>query len=103
MENMLNYVHLRKDIPFSFRPLNWVDLLILNELSYVDWTHIVQKEPVCLPQACQSYFKMHTAQEIEQRFCFSKNIPNLVMDLQDTTRYQDVRIIDNLKCRIFFN
>lgn len=92
MENMLNYVHLRKDIPFSFRPLNWVDLLILNELSYVDWTHIVQKEPVYLPQACQSYFKMHTAQEIEQRFCFSKNIPNLVMDLQDTTRYQNVRI-----------
>lgn len=43
MENMLNYVHLRKDIPFSFRPLNWVDLLILNELSYVDWIHIVLK------------------------------------------------------------
>ena len=66
--------------------------MILNELSYVDWTYIVQNEPVCLPQACQSYFQMHTAQEIEQRFCFSKNIPNLVMDLQDTTRYQDVRI-----------
>ncbi len=92
MENILNYVHLRKDIPFSFRPLNWVDLLILTELSYVDWTHIADKDPIRLSEACQSYFKKHTSQEMEARFCFSKNIPNLVMELQDMVRYQNVYI-----------
>lgn len=93
METILNYIHLRKDIPFSFRPLNWIDLLILNELSYVDWNTIVGQEPIRLPEACKKYFENHDEDEIERVFSFSKKIPNLVRDLKSCPRYQDVQLM----------
>ena len=37
MENLLNYVRLRRDIDFSVRPFNEVDMLVCADLSYVDW------------------------------------------------------------------
>ena len=43
MENLLNYVRLRRDIDFSVRPFNEVDMLVCADLSYVDWDGIMAK------------------------------------------------------------
>ena len=53
MENLLNYVHLRRDIDFSIRPFNDVDMLVCADLSYVDWDGIVEKDEVSLEEACR--------------------------------------------------
>lgn len=53
MENLLNYVRLRRDIDFSVRPFNEVDMLVCADLSYVDWDGIVEKDEVSLEVACR--------------------------------------------------
>ena len=55
MENLLNYVHLRKDISFKERKLNSVDLLIFSELAYVDFSIEMENGPILLPEACRHY------------------------------------------------
>ena len=92
MENLLNYVNLRKDIDFSMRPFNKVDMLMCADLSYVDFDGIVNEEEISLEEACKQYFSLHSEEEIQSKYAFSMNIPNLVKSLQDTSRYKGVKL-----------
>ena len=92
MENLLNYVHLRKDLSFNERALNSVDLLIFSELAYVDFSLEVENGPVLLPEACKHFLASHSPEYIKGYFCFSNNIPILVEELCDCPRYANVWI-----------
>lgn len=91
MENLLDYVHLRRDIDFSLRPFNSVDMLICADLSYVDWTDVVDDE-IGLEEACQKYLSLHSEEELKNIFTFSMNIPNLLHELSNTIRYGNARL-----------
>lgn len=92
MENILDYVCLRKDIDFKMRPLNMVDILVLNNLSYVNWDGIVDQDEISLPDACTKYLQMYDEQELQKQYSFSMNMPNLVKAIQKSMRYVDVKI-----------
>ena len=92
MENILDYVHLRKDIDFKMRPLNRVDILVLNNLSYVNWDGVVNQEEISLHEACEKYLQMYSEQELLKQYSFSTNMPNLVKALSKSMRYVDVKI-----------
>lgn len=92
MENILDYVCLRKDIDFKARPLNMVDILVLNNLSYVNWDGIVDQDAVPIHEACDKYLQMYSEQELQKQYSFSMNMPNLVRYLQQSMRYVDVKI-----------
>lgn len=92
MENLLNYVELRKDIDFSLRPFNKVDMLVCADLSYVDFEGIVKEEEISLEEACKSYFSLHSEEEIQSKYAFSMNIPNLMQSLQDSLRFKDIKL-----------
>lgn len=92
MENLLNYVHLRKDISFKERKLNSVDLLIFSELAYVDFSIEMENGPILLPEACRHYIESRSPEYIKGYFCFSNNIPVLVQELCECPRYANVWI-----------
>lgn len=75
MENLLNYVRLRRDIDFSVRPFNEVDMLVCADLSYVDWDGIVEKEEVSLEEACRKYLSLYSEKELKSKYTFSINLP----------------------------
>lgn len=92
MENLLNYVNLRKDLSFQVSPFNKVDLLVLADLAYMDWNGIVDQEERLLVDACKEYFQLRNTDQIEKRFLFSKNLPNLVYSLMDSVRFKNIKI-----------
>ncbi|WP_419008368.1 Mbeg1-like protein [Holdemanella porci] len=92
MENLLNYVRLRRDIDFSIRPFNEVDMLVCADLSYVDWDGIVEKEAVSLEEACRKYLSLYSEKELKSKYTFSMNLPHLIDALQDTIRYGNIKL-----------
>ena len=52
MENLLNYVRLRRDIDFSIRPFNEVDMLVCADLSYSDCDDITENYRVFCFRGC---------------------------------------------------
>ncbi|MBD8957784.1 MAG: DUF2974 domain-containing protein, partial [Holdemanella biformis] len=92
MENLLNYVHLRRDIDFSIRPFNDVDMLVCADLSYVDWDGIVEKDEVSLEEACRKYLSLYSEEELKSKYTFSMNLPHLIDALQDTIRYGNIKL-----------
>lgn len=92
MENLLNYVRLRRDIDFSIRPFNEVDMLVCADLSYVDWDGIVEKEEVSLEEACRKYLSLYSEKELKSKYTFSINLPHLIDALQDTIRYGNIKL-----------
>ncbi len=92
MENLLNYVHLRRDIDFSIRPFNEVDMLVCADLSYVDWDGIVDKDEVSLEEACCKYLSLYSEEELKSKYTFSMNLPHLIDALQDTIRYGNIKL-----------
>lgn len=93
MENILNYVRLRQDISFQMSPFNVIDALILSDLAYVDWNNIVKDEKVALQRACRQYFKMHTPEEIQRKYVFSNNVPNLAKEVSRSNRFKDISLM----------
>lgn len=93
MENVLNYVRLRQDISFQMSPFNVIDALILSDLAYVDWNNIVKDEKVDLQRACRQYFKMHTPEEIQRKYVFSNNVPNLAKEVSRSNRFKDISLM----------
>ena len=93
MENILNYVRLRQDISFQMSPFNVIDALILSDLAYVDWNNIVKDEKVDLQRACRQYFKMHTPEEIQRKYVFSNNVPNLAKEVSRSNRFKYISLM----------
>ena len=93
MENVLNYVRLRQDISFQMSPFNVIDALILSYLAYVDWNNIVKDEKVDLQRACRQYFKMHTPEEMQRKYVFSNNVPNLAKEVSRSNRFKDISLM----------
>lgn len=94
MENILNYVHLRSDVSFQYRAFNEVDALILSELSYVDFDHILGKEPMCLASACKQYLERYTTEQIREKFIFCRMLPDFIRSMVTMERYKNVQIRD---------
>ena len=92
MENLLNYVRLRRDIDFSICPFNEVDMLVCADLSYVDWDGIVEKDEVSLEKACRKYLSLYSEEELKIKYTFSMNLPHLIDVLQDTIRYGNIKL-----------
>jgi hypothetical protein len=92
MENLLNYVNLRKDISFSQTAFNPVDMLVFADLAYVNWDGIVNEEEVSLNEACKEFIDRHTKGEINNEFAFSPRLCELVTSLIHNDRYKNIKI-----------
>lgn len=93
MENILNYVNLRSDIPFSSKGVNPIDILVFAELSYVDLKQIWPGGRVSLLDLGNLYFSKYSEEEIHQQYLYSLNIPNLLRACMESERFKDVELM----------
>jgi len=89
MANIFDYLDWRADIPLSADPFNEVDNLVLAMLSYVNFGGIVPADgtKVPLPDACQSFFTMHTTEEIVANTAFTARAPLLMAGMIKGRRF----------------
>lgn len=95
MGNLFDYLDWRGDIPFSADPFNDVDNLILSELSYTDFTGIVPGPglgAVGVREAADTYFRLHTLEEVEKAGTFYHRAPLLLKKLEHSVRYADLKL-----------
>lgn len=93
MENIINYVRLRKDISFETAPFNNVDALVLSILSYINWENIINDEKVNLISSCSEYFKKYTKEEIDRQYIFSIRTPILAKEIIQSKRYENISMM----------
>lgn len=98
MENLINYVRLRKDISLEEKPFNPVDMLMMAELAYVDWEDIVNEDKVLLRTACKEYITKHDGENLRKKFIYSLSIPELVENIMESDRYKGVYIQNYKTC-----
>lgn len=94
MDNILTYVKWRKDLKFNERPFNDVDALIFAILAYAEWDGIVGKKAISLQSAAQKFSQSKDRKDDAKRYAYSLEIPLLVNMLNDTRRYNDVKIMN---------
>ena len=92
MQGILDYAELRKDISFQERGFNPVDALIFSVLSYVDWEESVNASSPSVTDACASFMERSAGTDLERIFAYSPLIPQLLSQLKDSARYQEVKI-----------
>lgn len=93
MENILDYVNMRRDISFSLRSFNTIDALVFSTLAYVNWKDIVDKDPISIQEACRAYFLKYTKEEIRAQYAFSARVPDLAQALCNNERYNGIKLI----------
>ncbi|MBQ9263003.1 MAG: DUF2974 domain-containing protein [Clostridia bacterium] len=94
MANLFDYLLWRGDVPFTVDPFNEADNLLLCELAYTDWDHIVPEtgESVSIQAAHRQYFKKHTRQEIMARTAYTGKAPLLMEDMVLGSRFAETRL-----------
>ena len=100
MENILNYICLRKDISFFERAFNQVDALILSTLAYAEWGTVFQEEEVTLSLACLKYLSQKTIDTQPNEKSISSFVPTLIRTLHDAERFQNIKLKNFYEKRI---
>lgn len=88
--NIIDYLNWRGDIPFSCKPFNVVDNLILTELAYVNMDGILSEEFVFDTSLSQLLAKYRVAR-LTQKGAHNNPIP-LLEKAAYCERYQDIRL-----------
>lgn len=95
MANIFDYVKWRGDVSFAYDPFNEVDNLLLAQLSYTDFDGciptIYEKGFVTLNEIYETYYTLHTREEVLARTSFIAKAPLLMDDMKDSVRYKDIR------------
>ena len=94
MSDINEYLKWRGDITFDYDPFNEVDSLILSELAYCDFDHVVLEddEPTELKTIRKRYFRVHDREEVKKRTVFNGWTPLLLDSLFESKRFEDLKI-----------
>lgn len=94
MNNIIDYLDWRCDVPLSVDPFNEVDNLILSELAYIDLSDIVPADgsPVPLENVCARYFESHTHEEVLSGKSFSGKAPLLMEKMLSGARFRSTSL-----------
>ncbi len=94
MSDINEYLKWRGDITFDYDPFNEVDSLILSELAYCDFDHVVLEddEPTELKTIRKRYFRVHDREEVKKRTVFNGWTPLLLDSLYESKRFENLKI-----------
>lgn len=90
MGNILDYIRWRGDLSFARSPFNEVDNLIFACLSYLnlDGMEEVQgSNGLSLPQLSDTFFSLHTEEELSADTSFVSGVPYMMRDMAKTRRF----------------
>ena len=96
MNNILDYLDWRGDVPISFDGFNEVDNLLLSELSFLDLAGIVpgmdEEGDVVLCDAAQRYFARTDGKEPDGAWVLTEKIPRLFARMAAAPRFASMRL-----------
>lgn len=95
MANIIDYMLWRGDLDFKIDPFNEVDNLILSELSYLNFSGIIDKElrkGVPLYQAAEVYFKEERDKMKNTGDLMLKDFATLLQNIASCKRYRALKL-----------
>lgn len=96
MADIMEYLLWRGDITFDQSPFNDVDNLILSQIAYVNFDHIVpgidDATSLSLEEASKLFHQMHSEKELEEDKSFIRLAPLLLKRAATTKRFKDIRL-----------
>ena len=92
MNNIFDYLDWRADVPFSLDPFNEVDNVVLSELAYADFDHIVGEDPRPIDDVFTAYFSLHTREEVMARTSYTGRAPLLMEGMVGSARFGDLQV-----------
>ncbi|MBQ5566748.1 MAG: DUF2974 domain-containing protein, partial [Oscillospiraceae bacterium] len=96
MNNILDYLDWRGDVPVSFDGFNEVDNLLLAELSFLDLDGIVpgvgEHGSIALSDAAERYFARSGGATVDMGLLLTDKIPRLFARMARTARFADMRL-----------
>ncbi|MBO7728931.1 MAG: DUF2974 domain-containing protein [Oscillospiraceae bacterium] len=101
---VFDYLEWRGDVPFSADPFQEVDNLVLAELAYTDFRGIVPSDGtvITLQEASQSFFSMHSREELLADKSFYSKCPFLMDEMAKGGRFGEMKLcwyIDEIDVR----
>lgn len=94
MANILDYIDWRGDLPMEVSPVNEVDVLILSELAYLDFSNIIssdmEAEPVTICDAVTRYFEEHEDQDLSLGLILPSAIFDMAKRMANSPRFKDL-------------
>lgn len=94
MQDMLQYVKWRGDLPFSVDTQNEIDALILSEISYVPLDEIVPTEPneaITLEKAAEMFFEKN-GEDFSLGAILPKEILTLFREASHSKRFSNIKL-----------
>ena len=96
MADIMEYLLWRGDITFDQSPFNDVDNLILSQIAYVNFDHIVpgidDATSLSLEEASKLFHQMHSEKELEEDKSFIRLAPLLLKRAATTNRFKAIRL-----------
>ena len=94
MANIFDYLDWRGDISFDADPFNEIDALVLSELAYTKFEDagIIGTMTVSLSEACYSFFKKHTREELLANSSYTAKAPLLMEKMLSSIRFANTKI-----------
>ena len=96
MNNILDYLDWRGDVPVSFDGFNEVDNLLLAELSFLDLDGIVpgvgEHGSIALSDAAERYFARSGGATVDMGLLLTDKIPRLFARMARTARFAGMRL-----------
>lgn len=92
MANIIDYLKWRGDISFKKNSFNEVDSLILSQLAYMDIISFYKG--ITINKAINDYLNKYSEEEIIRKYPFTKNFYSFLKNLQTSSRFSNIRIID---------
>lgn len=93
MANIIDYLHWRGDLPFSYSPLNEVDSLIFSELVYLNFQGIAEGyRGITLREAAEKYFAEGREKETNTGDLLRENYFILLRKAAESVRFGSVRL-----------
>jgi hypothetical protein len=92
--NIFDYLDWRADIPFSVDPFNYVDNLVLCELSYARLKDVLTNENMVLTieELTKRFFQKHSEEEVRQGNGYTATAPLLLLKMAGSRRYGGTRV-----------
>lgn len=96
MGNILDYVNWRGDLTLAQSPFNEVDNVILSQLSYVNFEHIVPPlwcdAEITIKEAAEQYFAQYNIETIQSYGYILRHSIFLLKKLANSARFADAKL-----------
>lgn len=92
IDNVFDYIKWRGDLTFEQDPFNEVDCFILTQVTFLNFSKIINDEEILLKDALEMYFKENEKDKVKLGLIFPQHIVDFIHTLIKVKRYCNIKI-----------